>query len=55
MENGEEKIKFLASIDDGDQDEIISYNEILDIIQQQTIEQEEDPDCLWIFKDIVGY
>ena len=34
-QNGEESIKFLSSIDEADQDEIIGYNELNDIIHKQ--------------------
>ena len=55
LQNGEESIKFLASIDEADQDEIIGYNELIDIIHKQQMEEDEDPDCLWVFKDIIGH
>ena len=35
MDENEEKIKFLVKLPDDDQDKILAYNEILDIIQDQ--------------------
>ena len=55
LQNREESIKFLASIDEADEDEIISYNELIDIIHKQQMEEDEDPDRLWVFKDIIGH
>jgi hypothetical protein len=48
------KIKFLVEIGDGDFDEIISYNTLYDLVEDQNedIIQEEKT---WIFKSIQGH
>jgi Reverse transcriptase (RNA-dependent DNA polymerase) len=46
-----QNIKFLLQIGEGKFDEIITYNELNDIVERQ-IEEEMDPDKPWAFKTI---
>ena len=55
MENNKEKIKFLVSLPDQDQDEILSYNEIIDIIADQYDEEQNNPEKVWLFKAITAH
>ena len=55
MEDNKEKIKFLLSLDDLDHDEIIEYNELLELINQQIQEELENPDVMWTFKSISAH
>jgi hypothetical protein len=55
MENNEEKIKFLCKLPESDQDEILAYNDIIDYIEQQYSKEQDDPDRLWIFKEIIAH
>ena len=42
MEDNEEKINFLVKLPEEDQDEILAYNEIIDIIADQYDEELQD-------------
>ena len=55
MDENEEKIKFLVKLPDQDQDEILAYNKILDIIQDQYDNEQNDPGQKWIFKGITAH
>ena len=55
MDDNEEKIKFLVKLPDEDQDEILAYNEILDIIQDQYDDEQNNPDQKWTFKGITAH
>jgi hypothetical protein len=55
MEDNKERIKFLLTIDGAQQDEIISYSELIDIIEKQEQENLDDPERLWTFKEIVAH
>ena len=43
-------INFLVKLPEEDQDEILAYNEILDILQDQYEDEQSNPDQKWIFK-----
>ena len=55
MDENEEKIKFLVKLPDEEQDEIMAYNEIIDIIADQYEEEQRDPERLWLFKSILAH
>ena len=55
MEDNEEKIKFLLTLDDPDRDKIMEYNELLDIINRQVQDELENPDIIWTFKSIEAH
>jgi hypothetical protein len=48
-------IKFLVEINDGEHDEILAYNEILDKIETNLDQELHDVDRQWRFKDIVAH
>jgi hypothetical protein len=50
-----EKIKFLVRIGDGELDEIISYNELSSIVEDQKERQANTSDTTWIFKSIKNH
>ena len=48
-----QQIKFLVKVVDNDYDEIISYNELSNIVEEQQERQPETPDtAIWSFKEI---
>ena len=55
MDENEEKIKFLVKLPDDDQDKILAYNEILDIIQDQYDEEQSNTNQQWTFKGITAH
>ena len=56
MDENEEKINFLIKLPDEDQDEILAYNEILDIlIQDQYDDEQNNPEQKWMFKGITAH
>jgi hypothetical protein len=55
MDNREEKIKFLVKLPNEEQDEIMAYSDILDIIKKQYGDEQEDPTAKWIFKGITAH
>ena len=50
-----EKIKFLVRIGDGEFDEIISYNELSNIVEEQHERQADSPDTAWSYKGIKSH
>jgi hypothetical protein len=50
-----EKIKFLVQIGDGELDEIILYNELSSIVEDQQERQANTSDTTWIFKLIKNH
>jgi hypothetical protein len=50
-----EKIKFLVRIGDGDFDEIIVYNELSNIVEEQHERNLDTSDALWVFKGIKNH
>jgi len=51
-----DQVKFLISIPDAQAEEIVAYNEIVDYISAQIEEeQQEGPDRLWKFREIVSH
>jgi hypothetical protein len=48
-------VKFLVEINDGEYDEILAYNEILDKIETDLDKEFHDTDRQWRFKDIVAH
>jgi hypothetical protein len=55
MDENEEKIKFLLTLSDKDHDEIMAYNDIIDLIADQYEEEQTDPEKQWLFKAIQGH
>ena len=55
MEENEEKIKFLAKLPDEEQDEIMAYNDIIDIIADQYDDELNNPERKWLFKGITAH
>lgn len=55
IENGEEKISFLTTLSDGESEELLAYNEIVDILERQRDAEINDPDQKWIFKNITDH
>ena len=54
-ENNQELIKFLVTVDQATQDEILSYGELLDIIERQHQEEMDDTERMWTFKGITAH
>ena len=54
MEDNKEKIKYSVKLPKEDQDEILAYNEIIDIIADQCNE-EQDTERKWMFKGITAH
>ena len=54
-ENNIEKIKFLVKCNEAEVDEILSYSELLDIVNKQIAIEQGDKDRLWRFKEIVAH
>ena len=55
MENNPERIKFIISYNDElKADKIITYNEILDYLEQER-QSTEDGEPIWRFKRIIGH
>ena len=54
-EGNKEQHKFLVTIDGAQQDEILSYAALLDIIERQLQEEMDDTERLWTFKEIVAH
>ena len=50
LEDNEEKIKFLVKLPEEDQDEILAYYEIIDIIADQYDEELQDTERKWMLK-----
>ena len=50
-----ERIKFLVTLGDGEFDEIITYNELSSIIDDQHSKEINDPDAAWSFLEIKGH
>ena len=55
MEANEEKIKFLVKLPDEEQDEIMAYNDIIDIIADQYDDELNNPERKWLFKGITAH
>ena len=55
LEDNEETIKFLVKLPEEDQDEILAYNEIIDIIADQYDEELQDTERKWMFKGITAH
>jgi hypothetical protein len=55
MENGEKRIKFLVRRSESDQEEILSYDELINLIADQYDQEANDGDTLWTFKCIMGH
>jgi hypothetical protein len=55
MENQEEKLKFLVTLPDEKQDEIMAYDDIINIIADQYDEEQNDAERLWLFKGITAH
>ena len=55
MEENEEKIKFLVKLPDEEQDEIMAYNDIIDIIADQYDDELNNPERTWLFKSITAH
>lgn len=54
-ENDKESLKFLVKRSDGEIEELLSYNELIDIVSDQYEQEQNDPNRLWTFKAIVGH
>ena len=50
-----QKIKFLVKLGDGDFDEIITYNTLSSIIEEQQDNKDNNTDAVWIFKGIKSH
>ena len=50
-----QNIKFLVKLGDGDFDEIITYNTLSNIIENQLDQQANNADAIWIFKGIKSH
>jgi hypothetical protein len=50
-----EHIKCLVTLGEGEYDEIITYNELSAIVQDQHTREMEDPDSAWSFLEIKGH
>jgi hypothetical protein len=50
-----QKIKFLIEVGDGEMDEIITYNELSDLIEKQHEAEVNGETDVWTFKSIVGH
>ena len=55
MEENEEKIKFLVKLPDEEQDEIMAYNDIIDIIADQYDDELNNPERTWLFKSVTAH
>ena len=55
MEENEETIKFLVKLPDEEQDEIMAYNDIIDIIADQYDDELNNPERKWLFKGITAH
>jgi hypothetical protein len=55
MENGEKRIKFLVRRSESDQEEILSHDELINLIADQYDHEANDGDTLWTFKRIMGH
>ena len=55
MEENKEKIKFLVKLPDEEQDEIMAYNDIIDIIANQYDDELNNPERTWLFKSITAH
>ena len=55
MEENEEKIKFLVQLPNEEQDEIMAYNDIIDIIADQYDDELNNPERKWLFKCITAH
>ena len=54
LEDNEEKFKFLVKLPEENQDEILAYNEIIDIANQYD-EELQDTEKKWMFKGITAH
>ena len=52
MEENEQNIKFLVKLTDEEQDEIMAYNDIIDIIADQYDDELNNSERKWLFKCI---
>ena len=48
-------LKFLLKLGDGDLEELIGYNELSHIIEQQVEAENDNPDNPWMFKEILNH
>ena len=55
IEGDEERIKFLVRLDDEEKDKILSYNELLDIVEAQYAEELDEENLYWKFKRIAAH
>ena len=55
LEDNKEKIRFLVKLPEEDQDEILAYNEIIDIIADQYNEELQNTERKWMFKGITAH
>ena len=53
-ETGRRRTKYLVSVKDADQDEIMTYNDVVDLLERQ-FQEDSDPDKLWTFKEIISH
>ena len=49
MEENKEKIKILVKLPDEEEDEIMAYNDIIDIIADQYADELNNPERKWLF------
>ena len=54
MENNAEKIKFLASVPENDQESILEYHELMELVEDQW-GNEDSAATLWSFRKITGH
>lgn len=50
-----QNLKFIIELGKGKIDEIIAYNELSALIEEQRDYEVQNPDCAWIYKAIVGH
>ena len=55
MEENEEKMNFLVKLPDEEQDEIMAYNDIIDIIADQYDDELNNPERKWLFKRLTAH
>jgi hypothetical protein len=48
-------IKFLVELGEKAYDEIMTYNELTEIIEKQNEEEVNDPNCHWVFKEVKNH
>jgi hypothetical protein len=53
--NNHQNLKFLIELGNGDMDEIIAYNELSALVEEQHDFELHNPDRAWIYKAIIGH